>query len=86
MEMITDFFPNGLSVPKQVLKTIPKYKKEKITNMSKDQFKSAKKEHKGEIAKINQQIAKLKADKKAHRLLIRQARIMYKVTKVKGSK
>lgn len=81
MEAITDIFPMG--IPKEKTK---KSKKDKVENMSKDQFKRAKEEHKNEIAKLKSQRAQAKRDIKMHRLLIRQARIMYKVTKVKGSK
>lgn len=80
METITDFFPMG--IPAAKIKT----KKEKVTNMSKDQFKRTKSEHKKEIAKIKAQRKQLKGDMKTHRLLIRQARIVRKLTKVGGSK
>lgn len=54
-------------------------KKEKVTNMSKDQFKKTKSAHKAEIAK-------LKRDIKKHKLLIKQAKLVYKISKMKESK
>lgn len=61
-------------------------KKPKVTNMNKDQFKKAKAAHKTEIAKIKAQRAKLKQDIKRHKLLIKQAKIVYKVTQMKEAK
>lgn len=61
-------------------------KKAKVNNMSKDQFKKAKKAHKAEIARIKAQRAELKQDIKRHKLLIKQAKIVYKVSKMKASK
>lgn len=58
-------------------------KKVKATNMSKDQFKKAKADHKAAIAKIKAQRAALKADIKKHKLLIKQAKITYKLTQMK---
>ena len=54
-------------------------KKTKVTNMNKDQFKKTKAAHKAEIAK-------LKRDIKRHKLLIKQAKIVYKVTQMKEAK
>lgn len=54
--------------------------------MQKDKLNKAVQEHKQDIAKIRVQRARLKRDMKAHKLLIKQARIMYKLDKVRGEK
>lgn len=64
----------------------PTPKKAKVTNMSKDQFKKAKAAHKAEIAKIKAKRAELKADIKRHKLLIKQAKIVYKLSTMKEKK
>lgn len=51
-------------------------KKEKVSNMSKEQFKQTKSAHKAEIAKLKQDIKK-------HKLLIKQAKLVYKISKMK---
>jgi len=60
-------------------------KKGKI-DMKKEQFKKAKTAHRAEIVKVKEQRKKLKQDIKKHKLLIKQARIMYKLGKMKGGK
>ena len=58
-------------------------KKKVIKDMTKEQFNKAKSAHKAEIAKIKEQRKALKQDIKRHKLLIKQAKIVYKLTKMK---
>lgn len=64
----------------------PKKEYEKVTNMSKDQFHGAKQAHKAEIAKIKITRAKLKQDIKRHKMLIKQAKLVYQISKLKEDK
>lgn len=64
----------------------PKTKKEKIEIMSNDQFKKTKQAHKAEIAKLKITRKKIKQDIKRHKLLIKQAKIINKLSKMKGEK
>lgn len=57
----------------------PKLEKAKITNMNKEQFKKARLANKAEIVKLKQSI-------KRHKLLIKQAKILYKLSQMKGEK
>lgn len=63
------------------LKRIIKPPKEK--DMNKDQYNKTKDGHKAEIAKIKELRAKLKKDIKRHKLLMKQAKITYKLSKMK---
>lgn len=62
--------------PKQTIK------KEKI-DMDKQTFIKAKAEHRDKIAKIRAQRKQLKADIKRHNLLMKQAKIIYKLSQMK---
>ena len=66
----------------QISKPKPKIEKEKI-DMDKQTFIKAKAEHKDKIAKINAQRKQLKADIKRHKLLMKQAKIAYRLSKMK---
>ena len=48
-----------------------------------DRFDRIRSNHKAEIAKIKAQRKRLKADIKQHRLLIRQAKLAYKLSELK---
>lgn len=74
----------GKSYSKPKIKTI-KIKQEK-TDMNKDQFQKAKADHKASIAKIKLSRKQEKQDIKRHRMLIKQAKITYKLTQMKASK
>lgn len=58
-------------------------KKVKATNMDKEQYKKAKATHKDEIARLKALRAKCKRDIKTHKLLMKQAKIVYKLSKIK---
>lgn len=62
--------------PKQIIK------KEKI-DMDKQTFIKAKAEHKDKIAKIKAQRKQLKSDIVRHKLLMKQAKITYKLSQMK---
>jgi HD superfamily phosphodiesterase len=51
-------------------------KKEKVTDMNKEQYNKAKADHKAEIAKLKNNI-------KRHKLLMKQAKIAYKLGAMK---
>lgn len=72
-------------IAKHATKPTPQ-KKVKITNMNKEQFKKAKSAHKVEIAKLKAQRAKLKNDIKRHKMLIKQAKLVYKISNMKEAK
>ncbi len=77
------------SVVQRTVEQLPKpktTKKGKTTNMSKDQFKKTKQTHKNEIAKLKAKRAAMKSDIKKHKMLIKQAKLVYKMSKMKGSK
>lgn len=58
-------------------------KKVKAKDMNKEQYKKTKAEHKKEIAKLKALRAKCKSDIKTHKLLMKQAKIVYKLSKIK---
>lgn len=66
----------------------PKQQKPKkdITEVNKEQFQKAKADHKAEIAKIKLNRKQEKQDIKRHKMLIKQAKITYKLTQMKASK
>lgn len=66
---------------KKVVKQLPKppQNKQDKKDMTKEQYNKAKADH-------NAAISKLKADIKKHKLLKKQAKITYKLTKIKGDK
>ncbi len=64
----------------------PTPKKVKATNMNKNHFKKAKSVHKTEIAKLKAQRSQLKHDIKTHKMLIKQAKLVYKISKIKELK
>ena len=53
-------------------------------DMDKEKCKKTIQAHKVEIAKIKARRAGLKAEIKKHKLLIKQAKLVYKLTKMKG--
>lgn len=59
-------------------------KKELPKNMDKEKCKKTIQAHRVEIAKIKAKRAGLKAEIKKHKLLIKQAKLVYKLTKMKG--
>ena len=73
-----------IEIPRKTTKQPPKPKieKEKI-DMDKQTFLKAKAEHKDKIAKIKAQRKQLKADIKRHKLLMKQAKIAYRLSKMK---
>lgn len=58
-------------------------KKVKAKDMDKEQYKKAKATHKDEIARLKALRAKCKRDIKTHKLLMKQAKIVYKLSKIK---
>ena len=70
-----------IETPRKTIKK-PTTKKEKI-DMDKQTFIKAKAEHRDKIAKIRAQRKQLKADIKRHKLLMKQARINYKLSQMK---
>lgn len=70
-----------IETPRKTIKK-PTTKKEKI-DMDKQTFIKAKAEHRDKIAKIRAQRKQLKADIKMHNLLMKQARIIYKLSQMK---
>ena len=70
-----------IETPRKTIKK-PTTNKEKI-DMDKQTFIKAKAEHKDKIAKIRAQRKQLKADIKRHKLLMKQARITYKLSQMK---
>ena len=73
-----------IETPRKTVKQPPKptIEKEKI-DMDKQTFIKAKAEHKDKIAKIKAQRKQLKADIVRHKLLMKQARINYKLSQMK---
>lgn len=73
-----------IETARKTIKNTPKQtiKKEKI-DMDKQTFIKAKAEHRDKIAKIRAQRKQLKADIKRHKLLMKQARITYKLSQMK---
>ena len=73
-----------IETPRKTTKQPPKptTKKEKI-DMDKQTFIKAKAEHKDKIAKIKAQRKQLKSDIARHKLLIKQAKLAYKLSKMK---
>lgn len=63
-----------------------KIKETEVIDMDKEKFKKTKAAHKDAIAKIKAQRADLKQGIKKHQLLIKQAKIIYKFSKLKGGK
>lgn len=61
-------------------------KKKAKRDMNKDQLSKAKADHKAEIAKIKADIKAKKQDIKRHNLLLKQAKITYKLTQMKAAK
>ena len=70
-----------IETPRKTIKK-PTIKKEKI-DMDKQTFIKAKAEHRDKIAKIRAQRKQLKADIKRHKLLMKQAKITYKLSQMK---
>ena len=73
-----------IEIPRKTTKQPPKPKieKEKI-DMDKQTFTKAKAEHKDKIAKIKAQRKQLKSDIVRHKLLIKQAKLAYKLSQMK---
>ena len=73
-----------IEIPRKTTKQPPKPKieKEKI-DMDKQTFLKAKAEHKDKIAKIKAQRKQLKSDIVRHKLLIKQAKLAYKLSQMK---
>ena len=73
-----------IEIPRKTTKQPPKPKieKEKI-DMDKQTFIKAKAEHKDKIAKIRAQRKQLKSDIVRHKLLIKQAKLAYKLSQMK---
>ena len=73
-----------IEIPRKTIKNTPKPKieKEKI-DMDKQTFIKAKAEYKDKIAKIKAQRKQLKADIKRYKLLMKQAKIAYELSKMK---
>ena len=73
-----------IETARKTIKNTPKQtiKKEKI-DMDKQTFIKAKAEHKDKIAKIRAQRKQLKSDIVRHKLLMKQARITYKLSQMK---
>ena len=73
-----------IETARKTIKNTPKQtiKKEKI-DMDKQTFIKAKAEHKDKIAKIRAQRKQLKSDIARHKLLMKQARITYKLSQMK---
>lgn len=76
------------SVVQRTVEQLPKPKttKKGKKDMSKDQFKKTKQTHKNEIAKLKAKRAAMKSDIKKHKMLIKQAKLVYKMSKMKGTK
>ena len=70
-----------IDTPRKTIKK-PTTKKEKI-DMDKQTFIKAKAEHKDKIAKIKAQRKQLKSDIVRHKLLIKQAKLAYKLSQMK---
>ena len=72
-----------IEIPRKTTKNTlkPKIEKEKI-DMDKQTFIKAKAEHKDKIAKIKAQRKQLKSDIARHKLLMKQAKITYRLTKM----
>ena len=70
-----------IETPRKTIKK-PTTKKEKI-DMDKQTFIKAKAEHKDKIAKIKAQRKQLKSDIVRHKLLIKQAKLAYKLSQMK---
>ena len=70
-----------IETPRKTIKK-PTTKKGKI-DMDKQTFIKAKAEHKDKIAKIKAQRKQLKSDIVRHKLLIKQSKIVYKLSKMK---
>ena len=68
--------------PKKAKAKIKTIEKEKI-DMDKQTFIKAKAEHKDKIAKIKAQRKQLKSDIVRHKLLIKQAKLAYKLSQMK---
>jgi hypothetical protein len=62
---------------------IKNIKPKKVTNMSKEQYKRTKSAHKAEIGKLKAKRAQLARDIKRHKILIKQAKFVYKISKMK---
>lgn len=77
---MTDFIETPIRKTK-----IKKQKREDI-DVDKEKFNKTKMEHKASIAKIKATRAELKREIKLHKLLIKQAKIYYKLSKVGGKK
>lgn len=73
-----------IETARKTIKNTPKQtiKKEKI-DMDKQTFIKAKAEHKDKIAKIKAQRKQLKSDIVRHKLLIKQSKIVYKLSQMK---
>ena len=73
-----------IETPRKTTKQPPKptTKKEKI-DMDKQTFIKAKAEHKDKIAKIKAQRKQLKTDIVRHKLLMKQAKLAYKLSQMK---
>ena len=70
-----------IETPRKTIKK-PTIKKEKI-DMDKQTFIKAKAEHKDKIAKIKAQRKQLKSDIARHKLLMKQAKITYRLSQMK---
>ena len=75
-----DYIETPRKTTKNTLK--PTIEKEKI-DMDKQTFIKAKAEHKDKIAKIKAQRKQLKSDIVRHKLLIKQAKLAYKLSQMK---
>ena len=79
LDLIIDEVESVIRQPKT-----PKQSKQKVfKDMNKEQFHKAKALHKAEIAKIKLKRKQEKQDIKRHKMLIKQAKIVYKLTKMK---
>lgn len=79
LDLIIDDIETVIRQPKT-----PKQSKQKVfTDMNKEQYHKAKALHKAEIAKIKLKRKQEKQDIKRHKMLIKQAKIVYKLTKMK---
>lgn len=76
---------SGKPKKRHVAKQKKSIKKAKAKNMNKEEYKKAKAMHKDEIAKLKALRAKCRSDIKTHKLLIKQAKIVYKLNKIKDN-
>lgn len=74
--------------PSDALRALPKPKKQKKDkkDVNKEKFNKTKAEHKAAITTIQEHVKRQKRDIKMHKLLIKQAKIVYKLDGIKESK